>query len=95
MTEPLPGLRIVVAWSDRRNLCSLIGDALGRLAGADEVRKLGDETYVVHTALTAAELRDGLRESLTEADALFTADFEVWSSFGASIDATWLLRRGH
>jgi hypothetical protein len=45
--EPLPGLRVVVAWSDRRNLCTMIGDALEALAGADEVRKLSDDAYVV------------------------------------------------
>ena len=95
MTEPLPALRVVVAWSARRNLCSIISDALAELAGAEEVRPLGEESFVVNTSLAAAELRDHLRSRLAQGDAVFVADFEVWSAHGANVDATWLLRRGH
>jgi hypothetical protein len=93
--EPLPGLRVVVAWSERRNLCSIIVDTLEALAGPSEVRKLSDEAYVVHTALTAAGLRDRLRESLIPGEGVFVADFEVWSGHGDALDARWLLARGH
>lgn len=96
MTEaPLPGLRIVVTWSDRRNLCTLVAEALEALAGADEVRELGDDAFVVHTALTPAELRDTLHDRLEAGENVFVAGFEVWSAFGSGVDARWLLRRGH
>ena len=94
-TEPLPGLRVVVAWSERRNLCTMIGDALEAIAGADEVRKLSDDAYVVHTPLSTAELRDRLREMLAEGEGVFVAEFEVWSGHGDALDSRWLLARGH
>jgi hypothetical protein len=95
MSDPLSALRIVVAWSDRRNLCSLVADQLRSMAGESETRAFGEEAYVVHTALSAAELRDRLRHLLLEGDSLFVADFEVWSGHGAGVDAKWLLSRGH
>lgn len=96
MTEaPLSTLKVVVAWSERRNLCTLIGDALESIAGAGDVRKLSDEAYVVHTALTTAELRDRLREILGDSEGVLVAEFEVWSGHGKALDAKWLLARGH
>lgn len=94
-SQPLPGLRVVVARSERRHLCTLIGDALEAIAGAGEVRKLNDDAYVVHTALTTAELRDRLREMLADGEGVFVAEFEVWSGHGDALDARWLLARGH
>lgn len=93
--EPLPTLKVVVAWSDRRNLCTLVCDALEALAGAAEVRKLNDEAYLVHTAQTTAELRDQLKRLLAESESIFVAEFEVWSGQGDALDARWLLARGH
>ncbi len=93
--EPRPTLKVVIAWSDRRNLCTIISDALDAIAGADEVRKLSDEAYVAHTALSAAELRDRLREILGESESVLVAEFEVWSGHGEALDARWLLARGH
>lgn len=100
---PLPTLKVVVAWSERRpdgrasarNLCTMIGDALNAIAGADEVRMLSDEAYVAHTALTTAELRDRLREVLGESEGVLVAEFEVWSGHGEALDSRWLLARGH
>ena len=51
MTEALPGLRCVIAWSDCRNLCSVVGDELRAIVPADELRQLGDDAFIVHTAL--------------------------------------------
>lgn len=93
--EPLPTLKAVVAWSARRNLCTLVGDELDAIAGAGEVRRLGDDAYVVHTALTTADLRDRLREALGTSEGVFVAEFEVWSGHGEALDAKWLLARGH
>ena len=73
--DALPTLKVVVAWSNRRNLCTLIGDALEAIAGGEEVRKLSDEAYVVHTPLTTAVLRDRLLETLADGDRVFVAEF--------------------
>ena len=95
MTDALPTLKVVLAWSDRRNLCSIIGDGLRSLAPGDEVRPLGEDAHVVHTALTTSDLRDRL-QSLVQADeGLFVAEFETWSAHGAAVDSRWLLARGH
>ncbi|MEO8456677.1 MAG: hypothetical protein ABI559_02585 [Chloroflexota bacterium] len=96
MSEALPGLRLVVAWSDRRNLCSMIGDDLRGLAGDAEVHRLGDDAFVVHAPLSADALRDHLRPHLTaEDEGLLVIDFEVWSGYGKALNAKWLLARGH
>lgn len=95
MTEALPRLRCVIAWSDRRNLCSIVGDELRALALAGEIKRIGDDAHVVHTALTADELRDRLRTLLMEDEGLLVIDFEKWSGYGKALDAQWLLARGH
>jgi hypothetical protein len=93
--EPLPTLKVVVAWSGSGNLCTLVGDGLNAIAGAGKVRKISDEAYVVHTALTTAELRDHLRETLGDGEGVLVAEFEVWSGHGEALDSRWLLARGH
>ena len=93
--DSLPSLKLVVAWSDRRNLCTIVESALTEFAGETEVRRLSDEVYVVHAALTAAELRDHVRGLLDDGDAVFVAEFEVWSGYGQALDSRWLLARGH
>lgn len=82
MTEALPGLRCVIAWSDRRNLCSIIGDQLREIAPEGEVQRMGDDAHVVNTALTADELRDRLRGHIDEDEGVLVIDFEVWSGMG-------------
>jgi hypothetical protein len=95
MTEALPGLRCVIAWSDRRNLCSIIGDELRSIAPEAELRQLGDDAYLVHATLSAEGLRDRLRTSLSPEEGLLVIDFEGWSGYGAALDVRWLLVRGH
>jgi len=95
MSEAVPGLRCVIAWSDRRNLCSIIGDQLRAIVPETELRRIGDEAHIVHTSLTPDELRDRLRPHLAEADGLLVIDFERWSGYGRALDASWLLARGH
>ena len=90
-----PTLKLVVAWSDRRNLCSLVRDALREIAPEDEVRALGDDATVVHTGEPASAVRDHLRERLSEGDHVFVAEFETWSGHGPALDSHWLLARGH
>jgi hypothetical protein len=85
----------VIAWSERRNLCSIIGDQLRAIVPEAEIRRTGDDAHIVHTALTADELRDRLRAHVTEDEGLVVIDFEVWSGYGKALDAKWLLARGH
>jgi len=95
MTEALPGLRCVIAWSERRNLCSILGDELRAIAAEEELRRAGDDGHIVNTALTADELRDRLRGLVAEDEGLLVIDFEVWSGYGKAVDTAWLLARGH
>lgn len=95
MTEALPGLRCVIAWSDRRNLCSIVGDELRAVVAEGEVQRMGDDVHIVHTVLTADELRDRLRGHVAEDEGLVVIDFEMWSGYGKALDAKWLLARGH
>jgi hypothetical protein len=95
MTDALPGLRCVIAWSDRRNLCSIIGDELREIAPDAELRQLGDDAFLVNTALPAEELRDRLRRPLSANEGLLVIDFERWSGYGEALDVRWLLARGH
>ena len=90
-----PTLKLVVAWSDRRNLCSLVRDALREIVPEDEMRTLGDDASVVHTAEPASAIRDRLRERLSGGDHVFVAEFETWSGHGPALDSHWLLARGH
>ena len=95
MTERLPGLRCVIAWSDRRNLCSIVGNELRSIVPDAELRGIGDDAYLVHTALSADELRNRLRLALTVDEGLLVIDFERWSGHGKVLDSRWLLARGH
>jgi hypothetical protein len=93
MTDPT--LKLVVAWSDRRNLCSLVRDAIGEFLPEGEQLPLGEDATVIYTAETPAEIRDRLRKRLMDCDHLLVTEFEVWSSQGDGADARWLLRRQH
>lgn len=88
-------LKLVVAWSERRNLCSLVRDVLSDVVPEGEQMPLGDDATVVYTAESTAELRDRLRDRLETGDHVLVTEFEVWSSYGDAVDAHWLLARGH
>ncbi len=90
-----PTLKLVVAWSDSRNLCSLVRDALLEIVPQEEMRALGDDASVVHTDQPAAAIRDRLRGVLSAGDHVIVAEFEVWSGHGPTLDSRWLLARGH
>jgi hypothetical protein len=95
MTDDAPTLKVIVAWSDRRNLCSTVRDAVLELAGEQDIRRFGEDAIIIYTPLNAADLRDRLRQRVAENEGLFVAEFETWSGHGASVDAGWLLARGH
>ncbi|MEX0682001.1 MAG: hypothetical protein WD472_00900 [Dehalococcoidia bacterium] len=88
-------MKIVIAWSDRRNLCSLVRDALREMVAESEMRALGDDATVIHANETTEAIRDRLRERLDAGDHLFVVEFETWSGYGSAVDTSWLLARGH
>ena len=90
-----PSLKCVIAWSERRNLCSLVADAIESRAGAEEVRRLGEEALAVFGAHEPSEIRDWLSGLLTEDESALVLEFERWSSYGRGVDAEWFMRRGH
>ena len=93
--QRLPTLKCVIAWSERRNLCSLVKDAMEANVGAEEVRRLGDDAVVVYTAEEPSEIRDRLKGLLAEDESALVHEFEHWSSHGPGVDTSWLMRRGH
>jgi hypothetical protein len=90
-----PTLKLVVAWSDSRNLCSLVREALLEIVLQEEMRTLGDGASVVHTDQPASAIRDRLRDRLSAGDHVLVAEFETWSGHGPTLDPGWLLARGH
>ena len=90
-----PALKCVIAWSDRRNLCSLVVDALESKIGPEDVRRIGDESLAVYGAAQPAEIRDWAAEVLEDGESVLVLEFERWSGHGPGVDAAWLLKRGH
>jgi len=90
-----PSLKLVVAWSERRNLCSMVADRLRQHLPEEELLGAGDDALVVHTAETAEALRDRLSSTLADDEGLLVIEFEKWSGYGRAVDSTWLLARGH
>jgi hypothetical protein len=95
MMEDIPTLKLVLGWSHKRNLCTMIEDELRRLVPERAILALGDEAHAVFTEMSAEEVRDALL-ALVEADeGLLVAEFEKWSGYGRALDSEWLLARGH
>ncbi len=90
-----PALKCVIAWSDRRNLCSLVAQALESKIGPEDVRRLGDETLAVYVAAQPSAIRDWAAELLEDGESVLVVEFERWSSNGPGVDGAWLLKRGH
>ncbi len=88
-------LKCVIGWSPRRPLCDLIADGLASLADKGDIRRLGRESCLVHSAIPADVIRDQLRGNLEEGESLLVVEFEKWSGYGWGVDAAWLLARGH
>ena len=88
-------LKCVIAWSDRRNLCSIVEDALRAKIAAGDVLRLGDDALVLHAANEPAEIREWVRRALEEGESVLVFGFEHWSGYGPGIDSRWLMSRGH
>jgi hypothetical protein len=90
-----PSLKCVIAWSERRNLCSLVAGAIEMRVGPEEVRRLGDDSLAVFGAYEPSEIRDWLTGLLAEDESALVLEFECWSSYGPGVDKAWLMQRGH
>ncbi|TMF03920.1 MAG: hypothetical protein E6I38_13385 [Chloroflexi bacterium] len=95
MKQSEPTLKYVIAWSERRNLYSLVADAIETKVGANDVRRLADEALAVFGAFEPSEIRDWLSGLLAEDESALVLEFERWSSLGPGVDSAWLMRRGH
>jgi len=88
-------LKCVIAWSDKRNLCSLVAQALEARIGREDICRLGDESLAIYSAAAPDEVRDWAAEVLESGESVFVVEFERWSGYGAGVDAAWLSKRGH
>jgi len=95
MIESEPTLKCVIAWSDRRNLCSLVEETLKQRLGETEVRKLGEDSLVCYGLPAPDEVRDLVAGVLDAEESVLVVEFEKWSGRGPGMDAEWLMRRGH
>jgi len=93
--EEESSLKCVIAWSDRRNLCSVVFDAVAARTGEGELRRLGDDSFAVYTAASTAEIRDWAAEIIGSDESVLVMEFENWSGSGAEVPRHWLLARGH
>ena len=61
---------------------------------APDVLRLNETSWLAFGEAEPSAIRDALSAKHPDAH-LIVAEFEPWSSHGASIDSEWLLRRGH
>jgi hypothetical protein len=59
MSASEPTLKCVIAWSDRRNLCSIVVEALQAKIDAGGVLRLSEDALIIHIANDPAEIRLG------------------------------------
>jgi len=95
MSGSEPSLKCVIAWSERRSLCTLVAEAIEMKMGAEEVRRLGDDAVAVYSAEEPSEIRDWLGTLLAGDESALVFEFERWSSCGPGVDNAWLMQRGH
>jgi hypothetical protein len=95
MSEGQPTLKCVIAWSNTRNLCTLVTDKLEAKMGANDIRSLGDDAFAVYGTPAPDEIRDWVAAVLDPEESLLVFEFEKWSGHGPTVDAEWLMRRGH
>jgi len=91
-----PGsLKLVVACSADRSLRDAIEPTLRERCGANDVRHLHADTFLVHSEASTAEVRDWLTPLLADGESLFVVEFERWSARGPAAERDWLRNRGH
>ena len=95
MTGAEPTLKCVIAWSERRNLCSIVEDALQAQIAVGDVLPLSEDALLVHAANEPSEIRDWVRAALEDGESVLVVEFERWSGYGPGVDSRWLMSRGH
>ncbi len=88
-------LKCVIAWSERRNLCSLVFDTVAARTGERQSCRLGDDSFAVYTAVSTAEIRAWVAEIIGSDESVLVVEFETWSGYGEGVPREWLLARGH
>ena len=95
MSEGEPTLKCVIAWSNTRNLCTLVTDQLEAKMGSNDIRRLGDDAFAVYGKPAPDEIRDWVAGVLDPEESVVVLEFEKWSGHGPAVDTEWLMRRGH
>lgn len=95
MREGGPTLKCVIAWSDKRSLCTLVADRLEVMTGANDIRRLGEDAFAVYGTGAPDEIRDWVAAVLDSDESVVVFEFEKWSGRGPAVDSEWLMRRGH
>jgi len=91
-----PGtLKLAIGVSATRDLGAPFEAALRRHAPTHNVRGLSAHAAFVFTEAPVDEVRSWLHDELRDGESLLVVEFESWSSYGAAVDARWLMRRGH
>jgi hypothetical protein len=93
--EPPPSLKLLTIDPASPDTLAAVRRILVERLGENEVRKLFSHGLIVNTALEPSALRDLAARALGADQEALVIEFERWSARGTSIDATWLLRRGH
>lgn len=91
-----PTLKCVIAWSDARNLCGVIEQALEARVEEGDLRQLNEDSYLVYTPAATSDIREWIAAGLKDGESVLVVEFETWSGYGPpGLDSRWLMRRGH
>lgn len=76
MNEGEPTLKCVIAWSNTRNLCTLVMDQLQTKMGAKDIRRIGDDAFAVYGTFEPDEIRDWVSAVLDPEESVIVFEFE-------------------
>jgi hypothetical protein len=93
--EPLPSLKLLTIDPSSAESLATVRRVLAERMGEGEVKKLFSHGLIVNTELEPSALRDLIAPALGPDQEALVVEFERWSASGSSVDATWLMRRGH
>jgi hypothetical protein len=88
-------LKCVIVLSQREGITELIEAELIEREDAADVRRLGDQVFLLHTEATAEAVRDRLKTLVSAGESVLAVEFERWSGHGEAVDRDWLRERGH
>ena len=93
--EPPPSLKLLTIDPSSPDSLAAVRRILVERLGESEVRKLFSHGLIVNTKLEPSALRDLAARALGADQEALIVEFDRWSARGSSIDAIWLLHRGH